>query len=57
MNKGSLLIVDDEELILKNLERSLDDCASAIYKVENGAVALEVLKNHEPQQIALKILQ
>jgi two-component system response regulator AtoC len=45
MNPGTLLIVDDEPLILRNLKITLDDCASKIFTAQNGLEALDVLKD------------
>ena len=42
MNKGNLLIVDDEPLLLKNLKISLEDYADTIFTASNGLEALEI---------------
>lgn len=47
MKRGNLLIIDDEPLILKTLEKILSDYADKIYTAERGAAGLELLKNNE----------
>ena len=47
MEKGNLLIVDDEPIILKRLKFNLEDYATNIYTAENGIEALEQLKIHQ----------
>jgi len=47
MNKGTLLIVDDEPIILKMLKFNLDELADTILIANNGLEALEVLKENE----------
>lgn len=44
MNKGNLLIIDDEPLLLKNLKINLEDYADTIFTASNGIEALEVFK-------------
>ena len=43
MNKGNLLIIDDEPLIVKNLKISLEDYAQEIFVAHNGLEALDIL--------------
>ena len=43
----TILIVDDEELILENLEALLKDQADNIYTALNGELALEILKREQ----------
>ncbi len=47
MEKGNLLIVDDEQIILKRLKFNLEEFADDIYTAENGLIALEQLDQHE----------
>jgi DNA-binding NtrC family response regulator len=43
MPLGNLLIVDDEPLLLRTLESSLEDCADRIFVAEDGQAALDLL--------------
>lgn len=47
MNKGNLLIVDDEPILLKNLKINLEDYADNIFTASNGLDALEVFKREK----------
>ena len=44
MQRGNLLIVDDEPLLLKNLSLNLEDCADVIFTANDGIEALEIIK-------------
>ncbi|WP_127716258.1 response regulator [Halobacteriovorax sp. HLS] len=44
---GNLLLVDDEELILKKSKILLEDFADEIYTALNGTLALELLSSNE----------
>lgn len=47
MNKGNLLIIDDEVLLLKGLKMHLGELADNIYVAEDGIKALDILKDKE----------
>ncbi|HXH31764.1 MAG TPA: response regulator [Bacteriovoracaceae bacterium] len=47
MNKGNLLLVDDEPLILKNLKFSLTSYADSVFLAADGQEALNILENAE----------
>ncbi len=47
MQKGNLLIADDEELILEGLEFALEDYTDQIFTAEDGEEALKLLSEHE----------
>jgi DNA-binding NtrC family response regulator len=47
MNKGNLLIVDDEPILLKNLKINLEDYADNIFTASNGLDALEVFRREK----------
>lgn len=47
MNKGNLLIVDDEEIILKRLKFNLEDYADNVYTSINGVLALKEIEKYE----------
>ena len=42
--KGNLLLVDDEELLVKTLSYTLEDLAEKIFPASNGLEALETLE-------------
>lgn len=44
--KGNLLIIDDEDLILKKSKILLEDLADEIYTANNGFLALETLQQN-----------
>lgn len=45
--KGTLLIIDDEPLLLKNLRRNLADLADEIITAEGGVQALKIIESQE----------
>ena len=47
MKKGNLLLIDDEELILKGLKFYLEDYVDEIFLAENGAEGLKIAKEKE----------
>lgn len=47
MNKGNLLIVDDEPMLLKNLKAILEEYADTVFTATNGLEAIEVLKDNK----------
>jgi DNA-binding NtrC family response regulator len=47
MNKGRLLIVDDEPMILKWLKANLEELADDVITAENGLQAISVLQSEE----------
>lgn len=46
MEKGNLLIVDDETLIVNNLKLTLEDYADKIYTASNGFEAIKILEEN-----------
>ncbi len=47
MKKGNLLIVDDEEKLLKRLKFNLEDLSDKTFTADNGLEALEIIKKNE----------
>jgi YesN/AraC family two-component response regulator len=47
MDKGNLLIIDDEVLLLKGLKMHLAEIADNIFIAENGIKALEIVQQEE----------
>lgn len=47
MEKGNLLLVDDEPLLLKRLKANLESYADNIFTAENGLEALKVLEKEQ----------
>lgn len=52
---GTVLLVDDEEVILHTTGRVLDDLGYQVLTARGGQAAVTILKNH-PQEIDLVIL-
>ncbi|MFH1728326.1 MAG: response regulator [Pseudomonadota bacterium] len=46
MPNYKILLVDDEEYVLKTLERTLNDENYSIIKAESGEKALEIIDNN-----------
>lgn len=44
MEKGNLLLVDDETILLRHMRSSLEDLADVIFVAENGIEALSILE-------------
>ncbi|MBI3599391.1 MAG: UDP-3-O-[3-hydroxymyristoyl] N-acetylglucosamine deacetylase, partial [Nitrospinae bacterium] len=55
MDKGHILIVDDEENILSSLEGILTDEGFSILKAKDGAEALKMIKSGNPDLVLLDI--
>ena len=53
--RGSLLIVDDERLLLKMLARMLTGLNYVVHTEESGAMALEAIRSFHPDVILLDI--
>lgn len=47
MKYGNLLIIDDEPLILKTLEKILEESAAKIFTAERGAAGIDILNREE----------
>jgi len=56
MAKGKVLIVDDEEDVLKVLGRRLTDNGLEVVKATNGRDALILAKNEKPDLVILDII-
>lgn len=55
MEKGNLLLVDDETILLKHMQSSLEDIADRIFVAENGIEALSILERESIQCIVCDI--
>ena len=55
MNKGKLLIIDDEELIVKNLKYLLSASADEIFTALNGEEGLKLFEQHSIQCVICDI--
>ena len=51
-----IMVVDDEQVILKLLSRTLEPEGYSVVVAENGGVALELLDKHEPDLVILDIM-
>lgn len=49
MRKGNLLIVDDDEMVLKLLEATLADTADTVYVAQDGKQAINLLEESGPE--------
>lgn len=45
--KGTLLLVDDEPILLNRLKASLEEYADQVFTAENGKVALEIIDREQ----------
>ena len=55
MNKGNILIVDDEDNILSSLEGILADEGFSVLKAKDGSEALKIIKSKSPDLVLLDI--
>ncbi|MFC1794299.1 response regulator [Planctomycetota bacterium] len=55
MEKRAVLFVDDDEIVLKSIEKSIKDEPYDIYFAESGKDALEILKQEEVHVIIVDI--
>ncbi|HBA27509.1 MAG TPA: hypothetical protein DCY98_09000, partial [Nitrospinae bacterium] len=55
MNKGNILIIDDEENILSSLEGILTDEGFSVLKARDGSEALKIIKSKSPDLVLLDI--
>ena len=55
MNKGHILIVDDEKNILDSLEGILTDEGYRVTIAENGSRAMEVIRSESPDLVLLDV--
>ena len=53
VNSHSVLLVDDEEIVLDVAKDLLEELGSTVYAVDNGFDALKVIKTHSDIEIAL----
>jgi len=55
-HQAIILVVEDEVFISKILVQELESHGHQVIKAENGAQALELIKQHEPQLILLDVI-
>jgi two-component system nitrogen regulation response regulator NtrX len=55
MDKGHILVVDDEENILSSLEGILSDEGFSVSKAKDGSEALKIIKSKSPDLVLLDI--
>src|SRR3990172_2776304 len=49
--EGTILIVDDEPIVLRVLEINLTDMGFKVFKASNGSEALEIMKTNLPDML------
>lgn len=53
MDKKKILIVDDDEMLLKTLDKNLSSAGYSVVKATNGKDAISMAKNRGPDLIIL----
>ncbi len=54
-NKKQLLVADDDRLILATVSNNLRQAGYTVYEAENGAQAIDICKQHQPDLAILDI--